>query len=93
MRAHISFQNTEGVNISSVNCLFEVNLYVPAKGRGCGDARQIYSTNKQSEGNCILGVTVQYHLLKNWDQELEMVALSDASWEGNGSHNGSFHLF
>ncbi len=42
MRTHVSFQNAGGTNISSINALFEVDLYVQVNNRGCGDAKRVY---------------------------------------------------
>ena len=42
-------------NISSVNALFEVDLYVPVKDRGCGDAKRVYGIEMNEARELYLG--------------------------------------
>ena len=70
IRVHVSFQSTGGTNISTVNALDRVHLFVRQKTRGRGDQKRVYGI-EMNEGRALyLGtyssVDSVDHLLKNW---------------------------
>ena len=68
---HVSFQSTGGANISTVNALRQVGLYVRPKSRGRGNQKRRYGI-EMNEGRALyLGsysaVDSIDHLVENWN--------------------------
>ena len=70
VRAHCSFQSTGGANISTVNSMREIQLYVKEKSRGRGEQKRRYGIEMNEPRDVYLGayssVDSVDHLLKNW---------------------------
>lgn len=68
-RVHVSFQSTNATNITTVNCLNEVNLFVELRERGRGENRRVWGIEMNDARRLYLStyfrIDVVDHLLKN----------------------------
>lgn len=71
-RVHVSFQSTGPCNISSVNSLQEVNLYVRKKERGRGNKKRVWGIEMNEGRDLYLqsysSIDKIDQLLKNWNE-------------------------